>query len=33
MPSPLQDHENQKWNDKPKENHFPQALDEQPAIK
>jgi hypothetical protein len=30
IPIPLQDHENQKMNDKPKEDHFPQVLDEQP---
>jgi hypothetical protein len=33
IPSPHQDHENKKWNDKPQGDYFPQVLEEQPAIK
>jgi hypothetical protein len=33
MPSPHQNHENKKWNDKPQEDRFPQVLDEKPPIK
>jgi len=33
MPITHQDYENQKWNDKPQEDHFLQVLDEQLAIK